>query len=164
MTGKAPMRDDDWAATVLLNPGFLLSHLGRRARREFVDALRDRHLQPPHYGVLLALQHHDGETQRGLSDLLGVDRSAMVDLIDTLEHEGLVQRTRDSADRRRNAIRQTAAGRLALEDIGQLAVELNDRFFAPLHPDERRQLLQLLEKLYRAYSGAVSRESAAERE
>ena len=145
-----PQQADDPTGTFLANPGFLLSHLGRRARRAFADGLRAWHLQPPHYGVLVALERSDGQTQQALSDLAGVGRSEMVDLIDTLERGGLVVRTRDRHDRRRYAIRLTDAGHTAAGEIDRLAVELNDRFFAPLDVTERDQLQRLLVKLFRS--------------
>jgi DNA-binding MarR family transcriptional regulator len=142
----------DFASVLLRNPGFLLSHLGRHARRVFAQAIEPWGLQPPHYGVLLALDLLGEESQQGLSALSGVDRSDMVDLIDTLERKGLVERTRDPVDRRRYAVRLTESGRAAAAEIGGLAGGINDRFFAPLEPEERAQFQRLLEKLFRAHA------------
>ncbi|MEJ5920422.1 MULTISPECIES: MarR family winged helix-turn-helix transcriptional regulator [unclassified Corynebacterium] len=49
-------------------------------------------------------------SQRELCDLLGIDRSDMVRLIDTLEEANLVERTRDMKDRRRQLIMITETG------------------------------------------------------
>lgn len=138
------------AAALAANPGFVLYSLGRQARRAFADNLRTHGLQPAHYGVLLALSLRSAQTQQELSIQAGVDRSDMVDLIDTLEHDALVRRDRDPQDRRRNLVRLTEPGVAVLAQIGSLASEVNERFFAPLENEERDELLGLLDKLWKA--------------
>ena len=67
--------------------------------------------------------------QTELSALLGMDRSDMVRLIDSLESANLVERTRDSKDRRRQLIALTETGnttraslRRSLRRAGRAAV------------------------------------------
>lgn len=62
------------------------------------------------YWVLEAIADGGDMAQTELSALLGMDRSDMVRLIDSLEAADLVARTRDAKDRRRQLIALTEAG------------------------------------------------------
>ena len=62
------------------------------------------------YWVLEAIADGGDMAQTELSALLGMDRSDMVRLIDSLESANLVERTRDAKDRRRQLIALTEAG------------------------------------------------------
>lgn len=62
------------------------------------------------YWVLEAIADGGDMAQTELSALLGMDRSDMVRLIDSLESANLVERTRDSKDRRRQLIALTETG------------------------------------------------------
>ncbi|MGH2465940.1 MAG: MarR family winged helix-turn-helix transcriptional regulator [Candidatus Limnocylindrales bacterium] len=138
---------DEVTAAIRSNPGWALYQLGRQARNAFADALKERGLQPAHYGVLLWASTRSGADQRELSRRVGVDRSDMVDLIDALEATDLVRRVRDPQDRRRNTISLTPQGRLALAEMDHLVATVNERFFANLDAREREALWGLLEKL-----------------
>ncbi|EEB63684.1 MarR family winged helix-turn-helix transcriptional regulator [Corynebacterium amycolatum] len=62
------------------------------------------------YWVLEAIADGGDMAQTELSALLGMDRSDMVRLIDSLESANLVERTRDAKDRRRQLIALTETG------------------------------------------------------
>lgn len=62
------------------------------------------------YWVLEVIADGGDMAQTELSALLGMDRSDMVRLIDSLESANLVERTRDSKDRRRQLIALTETG------------------------------------------------------
>jgi DNA-binding MarR family transcriptional regulator len=98
---------------------------------------------------VLALIHHEGpQSQQRLGELLRIDRTTMVTVIDELEQRGLVQRTRDPADRRRYAITLTPDGdKLMAGDLGRLDQRVNAAFLRPLSAAERRQLVELLRRL-----------------
>lgn len=52
----------------------------------------------------------DALSQGEIGDLLGIDRSDMVRLVDIMENRDLIARQRDTADRRRQLITPTATG------------------------------------------------------
>lgn len=62
------------------------------------------------YWALEAIAASSRLTQSELSEVLGIDRSDMVRLMDTLQEAGLAERTRDEADRRRQLISLTGKG------------------------------------------------------
>lgn len=82
-----------------------------------------------------------------------LDRSQSVvsDIVSHLEIEGLLERQSDPADRRRRLIWLSSSGRELLErDRDVLSVELLERAFAALAPEQRLALVESMEALMRA--------------
>jgi DNA-binding MarR family transcriptional regulator len=128
--------------------GFLLGKAAQIVVGAFEEALKPYGLRSREFGVL-ALIHQEGpQSQHRLGELLRIDRTTMVTVIDELEQRGLVQRTRDPADRRRYAITLTPEGdKLMAGDLGRLDQRVNAAFLRPLSAAERRQLVELLRRL-----------------
>jgi DNA-binding MarR family transcriptional regulator len=129
--------------------GFLLQRTHRRLRSELNDALRPLNLNVGHLGVMGLLFNGEPLTQQQLIDILEVDKSSMVYLIDELERQGLAERRSVSGDRRAYAIHLTDAGRQRLAVVGGAARDVQDRFLAPLTAQERVQLRELLGRVGR---------------
>jgi DNA-binding MarR family transcriptional regulator len=70
--------------------------------------------------------------------------SLVVSLADHLEHLGAVQRVRDPADRRRQILTLTDAGRDLLAQCTATARQLDERFTAALTPAQRAALQEAL--------------------
>jgi DNA-binding MarR family transcriptional regulator len=71
----------------------------------------------------------------------------MVALVDHLEQRGLVERRANPSDRRARALHITPEGRRLLGKAFGVAVRNETAFGASLTPDERRQLVSLLQKV-----------------
>ena len=71
---------------------FLLAQLGAYVSGDFQRRLAPIGAEPRTYAVLLALASADGQSQRQLSERLGIHRNAMVTVIDNLEQQGLAKR------------------------------------------------------------------------
>jgi DNA-binding MarR family transcriptional regulator len=126
---------------------FLLAQLGAHAAAAFADRLRPLDLTPQHAGVLRRLAHAPGESQRALADALGMHAPRLVALIDDLEGRGLVQRSRDPADRRNYALSLTTAGRETMRRIATVARQHERAVTAAIDDDERRELARVLRRL-----------------
>jgi DNA-binding MarR family transcriptional regulator len=96
------------------------------------------------YGVLTALTERGPHSQHELSKLLHVNRTVMVEVIDTMEDAGLVERRRNPADRRAYALEPTAAGRRALTEMGASADRAEALLTGALTGKERARLQSLL--------------------
>jgi DNA-binding MarR family transcriptional regulator len=90
--------------------------------------------------------------QQALIDLLGVDPSALVAVLNELEGLGLATRQRDPADRRRHIVTLTDRGATALRSIESVLDKTDDDLFAALSAEERAQLERLLTKVADAAS------------
>ncbi|MFB8062387.1 MarR family winged helix-turn-helix transcriptional regulator, partial [Kitasatospora purpeofusca] len=74
-------------------------------------------------------------------------RSDMVAVVNELAERGLVERTPDPADRRRNVITVTTEGRAHLRRLDTVVDAAQDALLAPLDADDRARLTDLLTRL-----------------
>jgi DNA-binding MarR family transcriptional regulator len=61
--------------------------------------------------------------------------------VTALAEPGLVLRSPDPGDRRRNVIAVTAAGRRRLTELDEILEQVQDKLLAALSPADRRRLL-----------------------
>lgn len=124
---------------------FLLSALGAYSGRRFAKLLGPLGLHPRHFGLLMLLVGHDGQTQQQLADALGLHRNAMVGLVDELEARGLVKRRHHPDDRRAHAVCLTARARTLLREADRIGDEFEAELVTDLRPDEQQTLIVLLQ-------------------
>jgi DNA-binding MarR family transcriptional regulator len=127
--------------------GFLLVQLGTHRHRRFAERLAPLGLHPRHFGMLSQIAANEGRSQQALGSALGIHRSALVALVDDLEHRGLAERRRDPADRRAYALHLTAAGRRLLKRLQRAADEDEAELLAALDASERSELIRLLQRV-----------------
>jgi MarR family transcriptional regulator, lower aerobic nicotinate degradation pathway regulator len=72
-------------------------------------------------------------------------------VLDKLCAEGLTRRTRDVRDHRRNVTTITAKGRKLLQRLDAAAAQ--DTLLAPLSQAERRQFIEMLQRLVEHHTG-----------
>lgn len=126
---------------------FLLSQLGSHVAAEFQRQMTGSGVQPRTYAVLTALATRDGQSQRQLSARLSIHRNVMVNIIDTLEADGLVERKPHPDDRRAFAITLTERARRLLPNLDRAARALEDAVTAELSAREREILRTLLQRI-----------------
>ncbi|HEY2299352.1 MAG TPA: MarR family winged helix-turn-helix transcriptional regulator [Jatrophihabitans sp.] len=126
---------------------FLLTQVGTRAAQRFAERIGEHGLTPPQAGILGLLRSNPGISQQRLAEVLGMLPSRVVAFIDDLEAAGLVERTRDGADRRRNSLDLTAAGAAALRTIATAASAHDDETCRALDTSERAVLTELLTRI-----------------
>jgi DNA-binding MarR family transcriptional regulator len=128
---------------------FLLKRMGFRLKALTMQAYETTGLSPYDHGVLALLDEEPVETQAVIADALGYDRSHLVGVLDDLEARGLIERSRDPADRRRHVVTLTPAGREAVERLRVVSRQVEDEFFEPLGAQERKELYALLSRVAR---------------
>jgi MarR family transcriptional regulator, lower aerobic nicotinate degradation pathway regulator len=126
---------------------FLLKRLGMRAKEQSFDAYEKAGLHPYHHAILAVLDEGSRETQGAIADALGYDKGQLVGLLDELEATELIERRRDPADRRRQIVQITPAGRKTLQRLRRLSQRLESEFLASLDESEQRELHALLLRL-----------------
>jgi DNA-binding MarR family transcriptional regulator len=140
--------------------GYLLKH-AQQAMHELNDAaLAQYDINGRELGVLAVLAGQEPASQQEAAQRLGIDRTTMVTILDTLEGKGLVSRHPSATDRRRNVVELTAVGQRIYEKASAAAFQAEETFLDPLKPEDRegfRQALRavVLKKLeVRAQGGA----------
>jgi DNA-binding MarR family transcriptional regulator len=126
---------------------FLLKRLGDLVKERAVPEFVAAGCNPYQHAVLTLLAEGAADTQAQIADALGFDRSALVGVLDDLEEQGLIERRRDSNDRRRHVVSMTPEGKRTLSRRRSLLGRIERDFLEPLDADERHQLHGLLLKL-----------------
>jgi DNA-binding MarR family transcriptional regulator len=122
-----------------------LARVGRRAAEDALGSLRPRHL------TALTLLDERGPTgQQSLAEVLSLDPSNVVGLLNDLEKRGFVVRRRDPADRRRHIVELSADGRTALDRASAELTRIEDELFAALNGTERHALEAMVHRVVAA--------------
>jgi DNA-binding MarR family transcriptional regulator len=127
--------------------GYLLKHAQLRMNELSTRALEPYGVNGRELAVLVMLAGREPQSQQQAAQRLGVDRTTMVALLDTLEEKGLVSRHPHAEDRRRNVVDLTEAGQDVLEKGVRASDEAEREFLAPLDPQTARQLRAALRTL-----------------
>jgi DNA-binding MarR family transcriptional regulator len=134
---------------VLTSAGYLLLKAGHFVGEEFDATLASLGLNRREFLMLSYVSASKGLSQQELSARLGIDPTIVVGLVDALEDRGLMTRTRDSADRRRNVLGLTDDGHDLHGRAVETAAAAEDLFLAPLSEAERETLRDLLHEIMR---------------
>ncbi len=124
--------------------------IARSRRRVWTYAARhlERMGESIHTWQLLKHLHQGGPlAQCDLAAVCGQHPAGVSRMLDVLEGEGYVRRTRDPSDRRKVQVEITEAGLERLKRMHPEVATAADRALEPLSADDRRVLKALLEKL-----------------
>jgi len=127
--------------------GYLLVQLGFHVARRFSEQLAPLGLEPRQFGMLTRLAANEGRSQQAIGELMGLNATRMVFLVDDLEQRGLVERRRNPSDRRSHALYLTDLGRTKLREAQQSSAGPEGRIGASLTEQQRAQLTRLLRRL-----------------
>lgn len=155
MAGKlvGSVESDEGAGTSF---GPMVDELGFHLRRAQVSAFKHfaqtvtaaENITPGLYGMLQVIANNSGLTQSRLAEVMEVDRSSIVKVVNALEDKGLIRRDAAPNDRRSYHLRMTPEGRLALRRIEEAVARQDREFSAGLSEDARKLLITLLKRLY----------------
>jgi DNA-binding MarR family transcriptional regulator len=126
---------------------FLLAQLGAHAAQLFAERIAALDLTPAQAGLLRLLAQTPGRSQRELADDLGMPPSRFVSFADDLEERGLIERRRNSNDRRLYALHLSERGLEMLAQLREAAAAHEQHLCQALSPDEHQQLTGLLRRL-----------------
>jgi DNA-binding MarR family transcriptional regulator len=126
---------------------FLLVKVAQALTRELEEALAPLGLRPRHLGALLVLEEGVAMSQCELGELLRLDSSTVVDLVDELEGRGLVTRRRNPDDRRAYVLELTPEGARALGRARVVLEAADAECFGVLATDELAALHETLTAL-----------------
>ncbi|GAA4596505.1 MarR family winged helix-turn-helix transcriptional regulator [Planotetraspora phitsanulokensis] len=127
--------------------GLLLARHGAIANVRIRDALGANGLTHRQGVALMNLASAGRMSQQALLETLEVDPSVLVVILNDLERDGLVERRRDPADRRRHIVEITPAGRKAQSVVEDAIAAVERDLFADLDDEQVAQLRLLLSRV-----------------
>jgi DNA-binding MarR family transcriptional regulator len=113
-------------------------------RRRVEQAVEPLGLRPRELHALQHLRERGPSAQVTLVELLGIDATNLIAILNSLEDAGLIERRRDRADRRRAIIALSEQGDQLLADLDRGLRQIDDEVFATLTAPDREALNALL--------------------
>jgi DNA-binding MarR family transcriptional regulator len=103
--------------------------------------------------VLALIAANPGSSQTALARRAGLNKSALVGIVDRLEREGMAARGRAAGDRRRYEVSVTAEGERAMQALFAAVSREEQAIRDALGKRDTIQLLALLDRAIRALEG-----------
>lgn len=138
-----------------LNQHQLLNLVGYNCRQAylsimplFLKRMAKYDLRPVDYTVITLINTNPHINQKRLSQAINVAPPNLATLLDRLEQRGLLERQRNSADKRSQTLMLTPEGRSICTKADKAAFELEYEATSALSDEERAELLRLLQKIF----------------
>jgi DNA-binding MarR family transcriptional regulator len=123
----------------------LFTQLSKALNRRTSEELLGMRLKA--YLALGYVRDHPGTTQHELERAMLMDANGIVILLNELEAARFSVRRRDPNDRRRHLVEVTPAGLRAIERADKARESIEDEVLAPLSPEERLTMRNLIERV-----------------
>jgi DNA-binding MarR family transcriptional regulator len=134
---------------------YLVKRVELAIRARLDDLFRPVGLTALQYTALTVLERHDNMSSAQLARNSFVTAQSMADMIAALEGRGLIERHRDSADRRRLVVSLTAGGRALLDRYRDEVQALEAGMIAGLSDAEVAELRTTLNICHSNLSGGI---------
>jgi DNA-binding MarR family transcriptional regulator len=126
---------------------WLLNYAGRLAVRQFAARLQPYGITPPQWGALVRLSERDGQSLSEIGARALFDGPTMTGIVDRLEGSGLVERRRDSVDRRVINLYLTERGRSLIESLPHIGADTDASLLSDMDEHEIARFRDLLRKV-----------------
>ncbi|MBP1161920.1 DNA-binding MarR family transcriptional regulator [Rhodococcus sp. PvR044] len=146
------MSSSDHSSTPQLSsrPGYVLVRAALRVRQCYADTLAGTGLLPNQHAILSTLHELGPSHQKELALRVVIDPGDIVSYLDGLQQSQFIVRERDPADRRRQIVTITKAGRTKLIEADNALDEVEATIFASLTARDRTFLDKLSARIYDA--------------
>jgi DNA-binding MarR family transcriptional regulator len=132
--------------------GYQLRQAQSAVFRDLSRTLRDSGVTPGEFSLLTMLQANPGINSITLTRIYQLDKATLSLSIKGLVRRGLISSTRNAADRRYYSLALTPAGRTVLRRVTGRVEKQEQDMDAVLRPGERARLLDLLQRIARAFN------------
>ena len=140
--------------TALNSIGYLVARTHKALKKQFRPIVKRYGLTEPQYGVLRCLYFKDGLSSRELADMIFMDSSTVMSVVDRLEDKKLVRRQSNSVDRRITNICLTDKAKSFLPEVTAEVDKLDQRIRTQLSAEAITSLINGLNTLY-TYSSTI---------
>jgi MarR family transcriptional regulator, lower aerobic nicotinate degradation pathway regulator len=141
---REPPAPEAMPSRIAQMPTWLISRAYAHSHRLLVEGFASAGVRGYHYRLLAALEEFGPASQAALGRRTSIDRSDVVAVLNDLAARGLIERSPDPDDRRRNVITITPAGTEQLRALDEVVAGVQEKLLAPLSPPDRTRLVRLL--------------------
>lgn len=127
--------------------GYWTSLLARTMEAEFNRRLSDYGLTRSSYAVLGSMHFDCKTTPSELAGFLGLDNAAVTRLLDKLEAQDLIERSRPESDRRSVSLLVKPKGKALAAALLPESRAVNAHFTAGLNPEDVEQYVETVKKM-----------------
>ena len=127
--------------------GYLLRRAQLAVFQGFFERFATFDIRPAQYTALAAIERNPGLSQTRLAHALGVKKTNLVALVDSLEARGLARRTSSEEDRRSHALHLTRKGKLLVGRLHRADAALDRRLSQSMTREERRRFCEVLRRI-----------------
>jgi DNA-binding MarR family transcriptional regulator len=124
--------------------GYMTNHAARLFARAIDARLAGTGAGSGVLPALFALADGAARTQAELARAAAIEQPTMAATLSRMERDGLIERRRDRADKRKTMITLSESGRALLPQLRDATTEINAAALAGLDDAERRQFLAFL--------------------
>lgn len=128
-------------------PGHLIRRLNQISVALFLEETGHLDLTPRQFAALNMIKEVPNIDQASLSNMIAMDKTTIVKVIDRLVEKGLITRTRSDTDRRANLLVITEAGKETIKQVLPLLDRSDQRILAPLSREDRVHFMEMLTQL-----------------
>jgi len=125
----------------------LLRNVGTILKKRGRDILSNFDITPPQLDALLVLREFGELTMGELCQKMYLACSTATDLIDRMERNGLIERVRDTADRRVIRLKVLAKGSSVIDEVLEARRGYLATILAEIDVADKERLIQSLEQL-----------------
>lgn len=133
----------------------LLRHVGAIVRKRGRDILSHFDITPPQFDALLFLREHGELTMGELCQKMYLACSTATDLIDRMERNDLIERERDSEDRRVIRLKTKPKGLQIIEEVLKARKGYLSTVLAQVEDEDKDQLIRALGQIHRLMTKEV---------
>lgn len=127
--------------------GFLIADCARYVKRSLYGRIAPHGIRGGSWFALRVLWQEDGISQRELARRLGVMEPWVLEMVRSMERDGLIERTRDETDRRRMKLSLTEKARALEPKMMEIASAVNQLMLEGFSESEELLLKLLLKKV-----------------
>lgn len=104
-------------------------------------------LTPEQFLLIDLLWNHGAMSQQKMADTMQKDKNSITKLVDALEKKGLVERRKDSSDRRSNTLTLTKKAESMKTGAKEAGISMLDKVLEGISEEELKAFLNTLGKL-----------------
>ncbi len=127
---------------------YLIRYTSRIVRRRGRDILSEFDITPPQFSALLIIIQNENLTMGCLCQHLYLASSTVTDLINRMEKNELVERVRDSVDRRVMRLRPKPKGHALIKKVMASRLRYLSSILSEVGEEEREEIRRSFHKLY----------------